>query len=201
MTKRISIISLMLLITWFLPACSSKPEAELAGAEAAVSQAKAAEAETYAPDAYREVVQLMNEAKIEIETQSNKFALTRDFESAKQKLIRTQEMAVNCLKSAQETKEMVRIQTEQALLEAEQALTQAQAAFETAPTGKGTKADLEMIQADLQAAQTALEEARTIMNSGRYYEANPKLTAVKNHADAISTEIEQAKSRRTRSRS
>jgi len=189
------------LLLMSLSACSNKPEAELSAAEQALSQVQSAEAEIYAPEAYLEVTQLLDEAKVEIDVQSNKFVLTRNFDLAKEKLIRFKDLAETCMQTAQATKERVRKETEASLAEAEQALNTARAALETAPEGKGTKADLEALKADLQAAQTALAEAREIMSAGRYHEAGPRLAAVKGQANSISSEIEQAMARSGKRRS
>lgn len=189
------VASLALLAT---SACSSEPTVEVTAAQAAVDQAKAAEADVYTPQQYQQLQTALDELKAGIKAENEKFALFRDFEPMKQKAVALRQSATEAVQAAQTEKERVRQEVEQALREAEGALTAAQEALAKAPKGKGTKADLEALTADLDAVASALTTARQAMVGGKYLEAKTQITSAKSQADSVAAEIAEALSRRGR---
>lgn len=190
-----TVMTLALLAT---AACSSEPTAELTAAQAAVDQAKAAEADVYIPQQYQQLRTTLDEVQAGIKAEGEKFALFRDYEPFKQKLVELKTSADAAVQAAQAEKERVRQEVEQALSEAEGALAAAQGALAKAPKGKGTKADLEALKADLDAVSSALSTARQSVEAGKYLEAKSQIASAKAQADSVASEIAAATSRRGR---
>lgn len=182
-----------------LGACSSEPAEELAAARAAIDEARAAEAETYAPEQMDEMTQKLRDAEAAVQAENEKFALFRDYEAANSALAEVREGAQEAVQTANTEKERVRQEAEQALVEAEAALNSAQTALENAPRGKGTRADIAALNADLEAVRSALESARQAIQAGQYMQAKNQITSAKSQAESVENEIEQALSRSGRS--
>jgi hypothetical protein len=178
--------------------CSSEPKVELASAETALSQAAAAEAGTYAAQEFEQATSLLEEARVALQAENEKFALFRDFDPVAERLSQARHRAESAVQSATMEKDRIRGETARALMDAEAALATAQAALDSAPKGKGTQADLEALNADLGVVRSALENAKQAMNAGKYFEAGSRISAAKTQANAISSQVEQAVAKRSR---
>jgi hypothetical protein len=179
-------------------ACSSEPTAELNAAQAALDQAKTAEADVYAPQQYQQLQAALGEIQAGIKAENEKFALFRDYDPLKQRAVEFRQTADATVQAAQAEKDRVRQEVEQALAEAESALTAAREALAKAPKGKGTKADLDALTADLDAVASALTTARQSVESGKYLEAKSQIESAKAQADSVAAEVAQALTRRGR---
>ena len=79
---------------------------------------------------------------------------------------------------------------------AQAAIDAATVALKKAPRGKGSKADIEMIRNDLTAVNTAFAEAKAEFDAGKFLASKAKLESVMAKAQAIISEIEQAKAKK-----
>ncbi|MBD3320800.1 MAG: DUF4398 domain-containing protein, partial [Chitinivibrionales bacterium] len=76
-----------------LSGCAKAPEKELAAAKAAVKAAEDAEADQYMPNNFQNIQKALTSAETEIAIQNKKFFLARSYETAKQLLKNTTDLA------------------------------------------------------------------------------------------------------------
>jgi phage-related tail fiber protein len=196
MTKRIALVLAALALLALVVGCSKPPEAEMQKANTAMEAARAAEAETYVPDAFRAAMDSLNAANAAKQEQDSKFALFRSYGKAKEMFVRAEDMFNNVTTEAVAEKERVKTQVTQMLAEAKAVMDTASMDLLKAPKGKGSRADIELIKNDLTAAQTGYSEAEADFNAGRYMVAKGKTDAVISKARAIIDEIAKAKAKK-----
>ncbi len=176
--------------------CAKPPEAEIQKANTAIEAARTAEAETYAPAAYRTAMDTLNAANAAKTEADGKFALFRSYSKAKELYVRAEMLANDAVTQAQAEKERVKAEVTQMLVDVKAVIDSAQVAFKKAPRGKGSKADLAMIQTDLDAVATAYAGAEADFNNGAYASAKAKLENTVQKARAIMAEIAAASARK-----
>jgi hypothetical protein len=192
MFKRVSLALAALFILALIAGCSKAPEAEMQAANQAIEAARTAEAEAYAPAAWRtaqDTLQAANAAKTE---QDGKFALFRSYGKSKDMFVAAQQLA-NAASAASETeKEKVKQEVIGLLSQAKAGIDAATAALAKAPKGKDTKAELELIKADLDGLTPAYADAEADFNAGKYLTARTKVQGVIQKAQSIVDEIAAA---------
>jgi len=176
-----------------LAGCSKAPEVEMNKAQESMQAAVTAEAEQYAPAAYKVAMDTLNAAKAEEKEQASKFALFRSYGNAKKLYESAQYLAENATTEAAAEKERVMAETQAMITSVKAVLDSAATAIAKAPVGKGNKADIELIKADLNAANGAYEEAVAEFAAGKYLSAQAKLEAVNQKAESLIAEIAKAK--------
>lgn len=178
-----------------LAGCAKAPDAELQAAQSALDAAKAAGAETYAPESLSRAEDTLAQAQAEIDAQNDKFALFRSYQRATELLAQAKTEAEQAQADAEAGKEQARREAQGALEQARTALDSATAALETAPRGKGAGADIEAMRADLEALTQSLAEAEAAFAAEDYLNAKSKAEEVQQQAAAIEADIAQAKAR------
>lgn len=176
--------------------CGSPPEAEMAAAQQALNSARAAEAEQYAPDAFRMLSDSLNAAMALKEEQDSKFALFRGYGDAKSSFERIPALAQEVVTVAATEKQKVREEVEASLANVKGMLDQAVTALEKAPRGKDTRAELELIKSELASLQAALSAAESDYQQGKYLVAKSKLASVGANVQKVTDEIAQASKKR-----
>ena len=177
--------------------CAEKPQTELSEAQQALELAGGAEAGTYAADKYEETSLLLRDAEAEIAAQDARFFAVRNYDRAKEILGRAQSGASEAKTLAVTNKDVARKDAEQALNEARQALDMALTTLAGAPQGKGTAADLEALQADLTSAQSMLGEMEAnLYQVGKYLDAVKGFKEVRQRAEMVTAEVQQAIAKR-----
>mgnify|MGYP000322707321 CR=1 FL=1 len=176
--------------------CAKPPEAEIQQANTAIEAARTAEAETYAPAAYRTAMDTLNAANAAKTEADGKFALFRSYSKAKELYARAEMLASDAVAQAEAEKERVKAEVTQMLVDVKAVIDSAQVAFKKAPRGKGSKADLAMIQTDLDAVAAAYAGAEADFNNGAYASAKAKLENTVQKARAIMSEIAAASARK-----
>ncbi len=192
MSKKFTIIAVVAVIMLMLAGCGKPPETEIQNATAAFNAAKAAEAEQYAPEAYRAAMDTLNAAMAAKQEQDSKFALFRGYGKAKELYIKAEAMAKDAETRAAAEKEKVKAQVTDMLAQAQAALTAANDAIKKAPRGKGSQADIEMMKNDLATAQAGYDDAMNDFNAGKYLAAKTKVQVVIDKANSIVNEIQTA---------
>ncbi len=195
MFKRVSIVFAALAVL-LVGGCSKAPEMEMNNATTSMQAAQTAEAEQYAPDAYKmaqDTLAAANAAKTE---QDSKFSLFRSYGASKALFASAQTLADKAKADAEAEKERVHQEVTGMLTETQAAIDAATAALSKAPRGKGTKADIEMIKNDLAGVKTAFDDAKADFDGGKYLVAKTKLQTVKAKADSITNEIATAAARK-----
>jgi hypothetical protein len=195
MFKRVSIV-LAVIALLLVVGCSKPPETEMQNANNAITAAKTAEAEQYAPDAYRVAMDTLNAANAAKTEQDSKFALFRSYGKSKDMYVVSQALAEKAVTEAQAEKEKVRLAVMDMLTKAQADIDAAQKALDKAPRGKGSKADIEMIKADLAGVNAGYAEAKADFDAGKFLVAKGKLETVMSKAQSIVAEIEAAKAKK-----
>ena len=175
-----------------LAGCQKAPTDQLATTQTALEQARAAEADKYAPDAFSKAQTSFSGAADEITAQDQAFFLTRDYSKANQLLTDALAELQTAQTEAVANKETAKQEVETLTTETEAAIQAAQTALLKAPRGKDTKAEIEAMKADLDATSAALAEARDMYSRGDYLGAKASLTQSKGKAEAVSSEVETA---------
>jgi hypothetical protein len=195
MVKRVSIV-LGVLVMLFIVGCSKPPEAEMSAATTAMDAAKAAEADQYAPDAYRmaqDTLQAAQEAKVE---QDGKFALFRKYGKSKEMFVSAKSLADKAAADAAAETERVRQEVMAMMTDVQAALDQADQALKKAPRGKGSAPDIELMKNDLLNATNVFTEAKADFDAGKFLVARTKLEAAKNQAMKVVADVEAAKAKK-----
>jgi hypothetical protein len=195
MFKRIAVIFVVFALLVFV-SCAKPPEQEIQKANTSIEAARTAEAEEYAPDAFQTATDTLNAANAAKTEADGKFALFRSYGKAKELYVRAEALANEAASAAQTEKERVKAEVEGLLTQAKAVLDSADAALKKAPKGKGSKADIELIKGDLDAANASNTDAQNDFAAGKYKSAKAKLEAAMQKAQAVITEIEQAKAKK-----
>lgn len=191
MLKRVSLV-LVALTLLVIAGCSKAPEVEMQAAQAGLDAAKTAEAQDYAPDAYRTASDTLNAAMAAKQEQDSKFALFRSYGKSKEMFVRAKALADNAATQAAQEKERVKQEVTNLITQAQAAIDSAAAALKKAPKGKGNKAEIELINNDLVDVQASFTEAQNDFNAGKYKVAQAKVEAVMQKANSIINEIAMA---------
>ncbi len=192
MFKRVSLALAALILLAFIAGCSKAPEAEMQAANQAIDACKTAEAEAYAPAAYRTAMDTLNAANAEKTTQDGKFALFRSYGKSKDMFVKAKDLASAAAAQAETEKEKVKQEVIGLLAQAKAAMDTAGTALAKAPKGKDTKAELELIKNDLAALTPAYADAEADFNGGKYLSARTKVQGVIQKAKSITDEIAAA---------
>jgi len=154
--------------------------------------ARSAEAEQYAPQAYRVAMDTLNAAQAAKQEQDSKFALFRSYGKSKQMFISAQGLADKAAAEARAEKERMRAEVADLITRVQAAVDAATAALDAAPVGKGNKADIELIRNDLASINQGFADAKNDFTAEKFIQAKSKLEAVMNRATGIISEIEAA---------
>jgi hypothetical protein len=192
MFKRVSLVLAALLLLAFIAGCSKVPEAEMAAATQSIDAARTAEAEAYAPAAYRTAMDTLNAANAEKTTQDGKFVLFRSYSKSKDMFVKAKDLAGTAAAQAETEKEKVKNEVIALMTEAKAAIDSATAALAKAPKGKDTKAELELIKNDLAALTPAYADVETDFTGGKYLSARTKVQGLISKAQSITAEIANA---------
>jgi len=182
-------VVLMLLV---LAGCSKPPEMEMQAANAAIDQAKAAEAEAYVPKAYRTLTDSLNAANAAKVEQDGKFVLFRSYKRSKEMFVNAEALAKKVAADAGAEKARVKAEVEGLLGTTKAMLDSADVAVKKAPVGKGNKADIELIKNDLASAVAAYDDAQNEFNNGKYLVARTKISSVAQKTQGILNELQTA---------
>lgn len=176
----------------FVTACAKPPTEEITAAQAAIDQAKAAQAEIYASNTFRAAADSLAAANAEIQAQASKFALFRKYDHTKALVAAAQTTAARAQAEAVTEKEHARGAADEALTMAVAAVDSAKTVLAKAPVGKDNRADVERMKADLAGAETALEGVRTAIASEDFYGAKQKADDIRNQSMTIVNDVQAA---------
>lgn len=192
MSKRVLSTLAVFAVLVLLAGCSEAPVTEFDAGKKALEVAQQAEAELYAPAIYKEAMDSLNAASVEMQKQDGRFSLLRDYDQAKATIAAAQQLAARASSEAAVEKENMRLLDSALVVEIEALMVDAKAALAKAPKGKGTRLDLKVMQTDLDAAAAALTTATADYQAGNYLAARDKLQAVKSQVTRVRTDIDAA---------
>lgn len=183
---------LVLVAALGLAGCGGPPEDEIQGAQAALSGAREAGADRYAPEAYGKAEETLAQANAEVEAQQGRFVLMRSYGRAKQLLRQAEADAGTAKTEAAAGRMQARGEAEATIASARTALDAAIAALASAPAGKDSRGDLQIMRGDLEALKGTLSEAEAAQGSEDYATALERAQKVRQEAEAISADIASA---------
>lgn len=192
MRNKSVVTGLLVLTVLGLAACSKPPEQAMQAGSAALEQAKAAGAETYAADALQKAQDALNRADAEKKAQDEKFVLFRSYKTSEQLYNEAKTELDAATQAAAAGKEQAKADATQAVDDAKAAVAAANEALAKAPRSKDTKADLELWANDLGTYETTITEAEAAIGSEDFLDAKAKAESVTAKAGEITTSIETA---------
>lgn len=178
--------------------CSKPPQQELDAVNAAMDEARAAEASNYATDSYQAAEDAKAQLEAELKAQEEKFALFRSYSRAKELAAEAEAKAEQAASDAAAGKARAMDEATMGIADATSALEAARAALNKAPRGKGTQADLAMMSSDLDGVASTIEEAQAAFDAGSYLEAKSKAEAAMSSANTVLADVEAAVAARRR---
>jgi hypothetical protein len=187
------IVALSLAAALLFFACASAPKEEIAATQAAITAAQTDDVRTYAPDSLKDAEDTLAKATAEVQTQDNKFALSRDYKTASELLKEAKDKAAKATTDAQANKAKAKADAEAIMAGLTPMLEDAKKALATAPKGKDTKADLEAMQSDLKSAQEAQAAATQALSQEKYKDALAQANTAKTKASGIIDQVKAAK--------
>lgn len=182
----LAVIAISLVV---MAGCSKPPDAEMAAANSAINNAKAAEAEQYAPQAFRMLSDSLNAANAKKTEQDGKFALFRSYGESKALFEKVATMSTDVIAQANAEKERVKQEVAGMMTEIKGMLDSAMALLDKAPKGKDNKAELELIKNDLTNLGSEYTVAEGDFNGGKYLVARTKFESIKSRIANITAEI------------
>jgi hypothetical protein len=197
MLKKLS-FWLVALVLATAASCSREPVEQVSKADEALTRAKSAEAEQYAPEVYRMAADTLKAAMAEKAGVDAKFKLLRNYSDTERMLARAEQLADRASKEAATEKDRMRVEAAQLIEQTRAVVDSATVALKAAPTGKGSKADIEIMKNDLAAAGSALEKGMSDFDAGRYASAKANLNAALKKARGVSSEIALAMSKKAK---
>lgn len=187
------IVAFALAAALLLAGCASAPKEEIAATQTAIQAASTDDVRTYAPDSLKAAEDTFAKATAEVQTQDNKFALSRDYKAASDLLKQAKDEAAKAQTDAQANKAKAKADAESTIAGLGPEIDAAKKALATAPKGKDTKADLEAMQNDLKSAEEAATAASTAMSQEKYMDALAQANTAKTKANGIVEQVTAAK--------
>lgn len=186
------VAGLLALMALGITACSKAPEQAIQAGSAAMDEATAAGAETYAPDALQNAQDLMNQADAEKKTQDEKFVLFRSYKDSEGLYNQAAAEFASAKQAAEAGKEQAGVDATAAIDGAKAAVAAAREALAGAPKSKDSKADLDLWANDLNTYDATIVEAEGAMTTGDYLGAKAQADSVTAKAGEISASIQAA---------
>lgn len=163
-------------------ACSEPPQKEMHQAQGALDAARAAGAETFAADEYREARSLLD--------QSEQAVAQRDYRLALRHALDARERAQDAARAAADRKAEARGQAERALAAAETAVRDARRRLEAAQTSRVRARELAPLVKAIAAAEADLQKARAAMEEETYLDVPKALEGLDARLAAVIRELD-----------
>ena len=163
-------------------ACSEPPHKEMNQAQGALDAARAAGAETFAGDEYREARSLLD--------QSEQAVAQRDYRLALRHALDARERAEDAARAAADRKAEARGQAERAVVAAEGVVRDAQRRLEAARAARVRARELSPLVGAIADAEAALQEAREAMKREAYLEARKATEGIETRLTAVIRELD-----------
>jgi len=150
-------------LAFAIAGCAKPPQEELDAANSALSAAKSAEADVYAPDTYRSAQNALNDANSKVEA--------KDYEGAKVSAGQAKQLAERAANEARTNKSQITNEAQAIINRVSPGISDTRSSLGGAPRGKGADDDLDQLNADLSQAESDLSSARSNLNSGKVKDA------------------------------
>lgn len=146
-----------------LMSCAQPPQEEIDAAQAALNEAKQAQADIYAPDTYQAASAALDDANAKV--------VEKDYETALASALRSAELAGQAGSEAEVNKQETRDEAQAVVSRASAGLTDARMALNETPRGKGADDDIDQLRSDLGQVEAGLSDARENLNAGAFKDA------------------------------
>jgi hypothetical protein len=180
-----------LLVMFILAGCAKQPTEDINAAQKAVEAAKAAGGEKYIPEDTKKVDDNLAAALNEIKAQDSKFALSKNYDKAKQMLAQVKADAEKVKTDVPSKKEEAKKNALAGQEAARASVKEAKALLAKAPMGKGTRADIEALKGDIKGLEDSVPELQQLIDKEDYVVAMDKAKAIKEKADGVSNQIKE----------
>ena len=181
-----------LLVMFILVGCAKQPSEDINAAQKAVEDLKATGAEKYIPEDTKKVDDSLAAALNEIKAQDGKFALSRNYDKAKQMLAQVKADAEKVKVDIAAKKEEAKKNALAGQQAARASVKEAKALLAKAPMGKGSRADIEALKGDIKGLEDSVPELQQLIDKEDYAVAIDKAKAIKEKADGVSNQIKEA---------
>ncbi|MEI9478156.1 MAG: hypothetical protein WCO26_16485 [Deltaproteobacteria bacterium] len=190
--KHLTFFTYGLLVMFILVGCAKQPSEDMNAAQKAVEDLKATGAEKYIPGDTKKVDDGLAAAMNEIKAQDGKFALTRNYEKAKQMLAQVKADSEKVKADIAAKKEEAKKNALAGQEAAGASVKEARALLAKAPKGKGARADIEAMKGDIKGLEDSVPELQQLIDKEDYAMAMDKAKAIKEKADGVSNQIKEA---------
>jgi len=180
------------LVMFILAGCAKQPTEDINAAQKAVEDLKTTGAEKYIPEETKKVDDSLSAALNEIKAQDSKFALTRNYDKAKQMLAQAKADAEKVKTDIASKKEEAKKNALAGQEAAKASIKEAKALLAKAPMGKGARADIEALKGDIKGLEDSVPELQQLIEKEDYVVATDKAKAIKEKADGVSNQIKEA---------
>ncbi len=181
-----------LLVMFILAGCAKQPTEDMSTAQKAVEDLKGTGAEKYIPEDTKKVDDSLAAALNEIKAQDSKFALSRNYDKAKQMLAQvkadSEKVKADIVVKKEEAKKNALAGQEAARA----SVKEAKALLAKAPMGKGARADIEALKGDIKGLEDSVPELQQLIDKEDYAVAIDKAKAIKEKAEGVSNQIKEA---------
>lgn len=181
-----------LLVMFILAGCAKQPTEDMSAAQKAVEDLKGTGAEKYIPEDTKKVDDSLAAALNEIKAQDSKFALTRNYDKAKQMLAQVKADSEKVKADIAAKKEEAKKNALAGQEAARASVKEAKALLAKAPMGKGARADIEALKGDIKGLEDSVPELQRLIDKEDYAVAIDKAKAIKEKADGVSNQIKEA---------
>lgn len=181
-----------LLVMFILVGCAKQPSGDINAAQKAVEDLKATGAEKYIPEDTKKVDDSLAAALNEIKAQDDKFALSRNYDKAKQMLAQVKADAEKVKVDIAAKKEEAKKNALAGQQAARASVKEAKALLAKAPMGKGARADIEALKGDIKGLEDSVPELQQLIDKEDYAVAIDKAKAIKEKAEGVSNQIKEA---------
>jgi hypothetical protein len=192
MKRLLKYFSYGVLLMFILAGCAKQPTEDINTAQKAVEAAKAAGGDKYIPEDSKKVDDNLAAALNEIKAQDSKFALSRNYDKAKQMLAQVKADAEKVKTDIPSKKEEAKKNALAGQEAARASVKEAKALLAKAPMGKGARADIEALKGDIKGLEDSVPELQQLIEKEDYVVAIDKAKAIKEKADGVSNQIKEA---------
>lgn len=182
-------VSMLLIL---MAGCAKPPQTDIDAAKAAIDGAKAAEASEYAKPSLSAAEEAWTALQTELTAQEQKFALFRSYKNASAMAADAKAKGDKAKADANARKEQVKQEVTAQMAAASTALMEAKDLLAKAPRTKDSKEAVAMMEGDLQGAESSIAEAQNLFNSGKFLQAQARLSAATAKINEAKTNVEAA---------
>ncbi len=191
--KRFILVALSLALVLVITGCAKPPQAQIDQARQALQVAQAANAQTYAPDAWAKAQSAMNQLEQELAAQQKKLSLFRNYGKVTSLAAQVITAASQAATQAQNRVAELRDTVTKAIADLRSSLASARAQLAKVPA---TAVDKRSLTATLDGASKAIDTAKSQLDAGQLDSADATVAQARDSITSVLRRIEQATGRR-----